>query len=180
MIQAITGCRLLRIRCWHGERHGGHPRARHQRSRLRLARRRQPVRQAAVDGRGGGAAAARRRPARRAAGHSGGRQRRPTRRPGRPADRADAPADRRRPPGPVLVYLAGQLVFDTKQQLPHLALARTTPRTARYSALPWHWLAAELGQRPAESTTVLVDLVADETAWPRLSGPGGRSRWRPD
>ncbi|WP_421109561.1 hypothetical protein [Streptomyces sp. NEAU-S77] len=72
-------------------------------------------------------------------------------------------------PGPVLIYLAGQLTLDHKQRLPHLALARTTPRTARYTALPWHWLAAELAQRPPGSTTVLTDLVADETAWPRLS-----------
>ena len=72
-------------------------------------------------------------------------------------------------PGPVLIYLAGQLTLDHKQRLPHLALARTTPRTARYTALPWHWLAAELAQRPPGSTTVLADLVADETAWPRLS-----------
>ncbi|MFI0818991.1 hypothetical protein ACH4TX_21160 [Streptomyces sp. NPDC021098] len=72
-------------------------------------------------------------------------------------------------PGPVLVYLAGQLTIDHKQRLPHLALARTTPRTARYTALPWHWLAAELAQRPPGGTTVLADLVADETAWPRLS-----------
>ncbi|GAA2346474.1 hypothetical protein [Streptomyces cuspidosporus] len=73
--------------------------------------------------------------------------------------------------GPVLIYLAGQLTVDTKQRLPHFALARTTPRTARYTALPWHWLAAELARRPAGSTTVLVDLVADETAWPGLSDP---------
>jgi len=71
--------------------------------------------------------------------------------------------------GPVLIYLAGQLTIDHKQRLPHLALARTTPRTARYTALPWHWLAAELAQRPPGSTTVLADLVADETVWPRLS-----------
>ncbi|MDX3228277.1 hypothetical protein [Streptomyces sp. ME19-01-6] len=71
--------------------------------------------------------------------------------------------------GPVLIYLAGQLTFDAKQRLPHFALARTTPRTARYTALPWHWLAAELARRPPGSATVLVDLVADETAWPRLS-----------
>ncbi|MGY0060385.1 hypothetical protein ACWY4P_28235 [Streptomyces sp. LZ34] len=71
--------------------------------------------------------------------------------------------------GPVLIYLAGQLTFDAKQRLPHFALARTTPRTARYTALPWHWLAAELARRPSAGTTVLVDLVADETAWPRLS-----------
>ncbi|MEU8824438.1 hypothetical protein [Streptomyces sp. NPDC048636] len=74
-------------------------------------------------------------------------------------------------PGPVLIYLAGQLTLDAKQRLPHLALARTTSRTARYTALPWHWLAAELARRPPGSTTVLADLVADETAWPGLSGP---------
>ncbi|WP_431771855.1 hypothetical protein [Streptomyces cucumeris] len=81
--------------------------------------------------------------------------------------------------GPVLIYLAGQLTVDAKQRLPHLALARTTPRTARYTALPWHWLASELARRPSGSTTVLADLVADETAWPGLSGsaggPGGLS-----
>ncbi|MEU5267361.1 hypothetical protein AB0G77_02085 [Streptomyces hygroscopicus] len=78
-------------------------------------------------------------------------------------------------PGPVLVHLAGQLTLDAKQRLPHLALARTTPRTARYTALPWHWLAAELGRRPPGSTVVIADLVADETAWPllRTVGPYG-------
>ncbi|MGW5442357.1 hypothetical protein [Streptomyces asiaticus] len=75
-------------------------------------------------------------------------------------------------PGPVLVHLAGQLTLDAKQRLPHLALARTTPRTARYTALPWHWLAAELGRRPPGSTVVVADLVADETAWPPLSTTG--------
>ncbi|TVL92158.1 hypothetical protein [Streptomyces sp. SAJ15] len=74
-------------------------------------------------------------------------------------------------PGPVLVYLAGQLTLDAKQRLPHLALARTTPRTARYTALPWHWLAAELAKRPPGSeTTVVADLVADGTVWPQGSG----------
>lgn len=72
-------------------------------------------------------------------------------------------------PGPVLVYLVGQVTLDAKQHLPHLALARTTPKTARYTALPWHWLLSELGHRPAGSTTVFADLVADETAWPKLS-----------
>ncbi|MBL1095217.1 hypothetical protein JK363_00720 [Streptomyces sp. 205] len=80
-------------------------------------------------------------------------------------------------PGPVLIYLAGRLTVDAKQRLPHLALARTTARTARYTALPWHWLAAELAQRPPGSTTVLADLVADETAWPGLSGASGDTGW---
>ncbi|MFE6775802.1 hypothetical protein [Streptomyces sp. NPDC057702] len=72
-------------------------------------------------------------------------------------------------PGPVLVYLVGQLTLDAKQHLPHLALARTTPKTARYTALPWHWLLSELGHRPAGATTVFADLAADEAAWPRLT-----------
>ncbi|WP_431042983.1 hypothetical protein ACQUSR_14510 [Streptomyces sp. P1-3] len=75
-------------------------------------------------------------------------------------------------PGPVLVYLAGQLTLDAKQRMPHLALARTTPRTARYTALPWHWLAAELGRRPVGGTTLIADLVADETIWPQLAEMG--------
>ncbi|WNE97418.1 hypothetical protein PS467_19820 [Streptomyces luomodiensis] len=78
-------------------------------------------------------------------------------------------------PGPVLVHLTGQLTLDAKQRLPHVALARTAPRTVRYTALPWHWLAAELGGRPPGSTVVVADLVADETAWPllRAAGPYG-------
>ncbi|WKX71780.1 hypothetical protein [Streptomyces sp. XD-27] len=75
--------------------------------------------------------------------------------------------------GPVLVYLAGQLTLDAKQRMPHLALARTTPRTARYTALPWHWIAAELGRRPAGGTTLIADLVGDETIWPQLAELGG-------
>ncbi|MFT2016339.1 hypothetical protein ACMA1D_10920 [Streptomyces sp. 796.1] len=72
-------------------------------------------------------------------------------------------------PGAVLVYLVGQVTLDAKQHLPHLALARTTPKTARYTALPWHWLSSELGQRPAGSTTVVADVVADESAWPKVT-----------
>ncbi|GAB2814605.1 hypothetical protein [Streptomyces daliensis] len=71
--------------------------------------------------------------------------------------------------GPLLVYLSGQLVLDAKQRLPHLALARTTPKAARYTALPWHWLIAELQYRPQGTTTVFADLVADETAWASVS-----------
>ena len=70
--------------------------------------------------------------------------------------------------GPLLVCLAGQVHFDQKQRLPHLALARTTPSTVRYTGLPWHWLASELGPRPAGSTTVVADLVADTDAFQRL------------
>ncbi|MFI1396237.1 hypothetical protein [Streptomyces sp. NPDC020681] len=82
--------------------------------------------------------------------------------------------------GPLFLYVAGQLQLDRKQRLPHLALARTTPATMRYTGLPWHWLASELAIRPPGSTTVVVDLVADAEAWPQLVreglalGPGVR------
>ncbi|MEU1281876.1 hypothetical protein [Streptomyces sp. NPDC005805] len=72
-------------------------------------------------------------------------------------------------PGPLVLYLAGQLHMDRKQRLLHFALARTTPATVRYTALPWHWLAGELGPRRPGSTTVVVDLVADADAWPELA-----------
>ncbi|PGH47718.1 hypothetical protein [Streptomyces sp. Ru87] len=75
-------------------------------------------------------------------------------------------------PGPLLVHLIGQLTLDRKQQLPHVALARTTPATARYTALPWHWLSAELQHRRPGTTTVLADLVADPAAWARLPALG--------
>ncbi|MET7843660.1 hypothetical protein ABZT45_34665 [Streptomyces sp. NPDC005356] len=64
-------------------------------------------------------------------------------------------------PGPLLVYVAGHLVVDSRQHRLHLALARTTARTIRYTALPWHWLAAELQHRPPGTTTVVADLAAD-------------------
>ncbi|CAL9468130.1 hypothetical protein SUDANB58_02796 [Streptomyces sp. enrichment culture] len=68
-------------------------------------------------------------------------------------------------PGPLTVYLAGQLQLDRRQHLPHLALARTTPSTVRYTALPWHWIREELRLRPAGATTLLLDLHADREAW---------------
>ncbi|MFD8851561.1 hypothetical protein [Streptomyces sp. NPDC059604] len=70
--------------------------------------------------------------------------------------------------GPLLVYVAGQLMADHRQHLLHLALARTTPSTVRYTALPWHWLAAELRGRPPGTTTVLADLAADPDVWQLL------------
>ncbi|MFE7596134.1 hypothetical protein [Streptomyces sp. NPDC057494] len=76
-------------------------------------------------------------------------------------------------PGPLVVCLAGQLHLDRRQQLPHLALARTTPATLRYTALPWHWLAAELGVRPPGTTTVVADLAADPEVWQRLADAPG-------
>ncbi|MEV0319328.1 hypothetical protein ACIBKX_38185 [Streptomyces sp. NPDC050658] len=76
-------------------------------------------------------------------------------------------------PGPLSLYVTGQLHLDHKQRLLHLALARTTPATLRYTGLPWHWLAAELRlRRPGAATTVVVDLVADAGAWERLTADG--------
>ncbi|MFF1510253.1 hypothetical protein [Streptomyces sp. NPDC058326] len=72
-------------------------------------------------------------------------------------------------PGPLVVCLAGQLHLDRRQRLPHLALARTTPATLRYTALPWHWLAAELAVRAPGTTTVVADLAADPAVWERLA-----------
>ncbi|MFJ4343561.1 hypothetical protein [Streptomyces sp. NPDC088915] len=70
--------------------------------------------------------------------------------------------------GPLLVYIAGQLVVDHRQHLLHLALARTTARTVRYTALPWHWIGAELQRRPLGTTTVVADLAADTDVWQAL------------
>ncbi|MGW6416537.1 hypothetical protein [Streptomyces sp. NPDC055055] len=76
-------------------------------------------------------------------------------------------------PGPLVVCIAGQLHLDRRQELPHLALARTTPATLRYTALPWHWLAGELGTRPPGTTTVVADLAADAEVWQRLAAVPG-------
>ncbi|CAL9477409.1 hypothetical protein SUDANB70_02966 [Streptomyces sp. enrichment culture] len=64
-------------------------------------------------------------------------------------------------PGPLTVYVTGQLQLDRRQRLPHLALARTTPATVRYTAFPWHWFRDELRLRPAGATTLVLDLHAD-------------------
>ncbi|MGW3625255.1 hypothetical protein [Streptomyces sp. NPDC000880] len=74
--------------------------------------------------------------------------------------------------GPLFLYIAGQLQLDRKQRLLHLGLARTTPTTMRYTALPWHWLAAETAIRPPGTTTVVVDLVADAGAWRHVASQG--------
>ncbi|MFB8406004.1 hypothetical protein [Streptomyces sp. NPDC055912] len=76
-------------------------------------------------------------------------------------------------PGPLVLCLAGQLHLDRRQQLPHLALARSTPATLRYTALPWHWLAAELAARAPGTTTVVADLAADPAVWERLTTTPG-------
>ncbi|MFI0188108.1 hypothetical protein ACH4PW_11185 [Streptomyces sp. NPDC017082] len=68
-------------------------------------------------------------------------------------------------PGPLTVYLTGQLHLDRRQHQPHLALARTTPATLRYTALPWQWIREELRLRSAADTALVVDLHADAEAW---------------
>ncbi len=74
-------------------------------------------------------------------------------------------------PGPLTVYVTGQLQLDRRQRLPHLALARTTASTVRYTGLPWHWFREELRLRPAGATTLILDLHADAETWPSLSAP---------
>ncbi|MFE0426996.1 hypothetical protein ACFW15_32440, partial [Streptomyces sp. NPDC058953] len=76
--------------------------------------------------------------------------------------------------GPLFLYVTGQLQLDRRQRLPHLALARTTPTTLRYTALPWHWLASELTIRRPGTTTVVVDLVTAPAVWQRLTDEGPR------
>ncbi|MET8943325.1 hypothetical protein ABZX30_06990 [Streptomyces sp. NPDC004542] len=73
-------------------------------------------------------------------------------------------------PGPLTVFVTGQLQLDRRQRLPHLALARTTPATVRYTALPWHWVREELRLRPSGATTLVVDLHADAETWEHLHG----------
>ncbi|MFF1717700.1 hypothetical protein [Streptomyces sviceus] len=68
-------------------------------------------------------------------------------------------------PGPLTVFVTGQLALDRRQHLPHLALARTTPATVRYTALPWQWIREEFRLRSPGSTTLFVDLHADADAW---------------
>ncbi|MYS28395.1 hypothetical protein GTW38_15935, partial [Streptomyces sp. SID7804] len=74
-------------------------------------------------------------------------------------------------PGPLTVYVTGQLHLDRRQRLPHLALARTTASTMRYTALPWHWFRDELRLRPAGATTLILDLHADAETWQTLCAP---------
>ncbi|GHE04084.1 hypothetical protein [Streptomyces alanosinicus] len=75
-------------------------------------------------------------------------------------------------PAPLTVYIAGQLQLDRRQRLPHLALARTTPATVRYTALPWHWVREELRLRSAADTALVVDLHADAEAWQYVAERG--------
>ncbi|GGV72502.1 hypothetical protein GCM10010512_19090 [Streptomyces thermoviolaceus subsp. thermoviolaceus] len=71
-------------------------------------------------------------------------------------------------PGPLTVYVTGQLTLDRRQHQLHLCLARTTPATVRYTALPWHWLRDEMRLRPDGTTTVVADLYADQESWQEL------------
>jgi hypothetical protein len=73
-------------------------------------------------------------------------------------------------PGPLHLYLAGQLHVDRKQRHLRMALARTSPATLRYTGLPWHWLAGEIKARRPGTTTVVLDLVADAEAWEQVVG----------
>ncbi|MGW3668524.1 hypothetical protein [Streptomyces sp. NPDC005141] len=73
-------------------------------------------------------------------------------------------------PGPLTMFVTGQLQLDRRQRLPHLALARTTPATVRYTAFPWHWVTEELRLRPPGLTSVFVDLHADADTWTHLAG----------
>ncbi|MGW3203896.1 hypothetical protein [Streptomyces sp. NPDC001135] len=75
-------------------------------------------------------------------------------------------------PGPLTVYIAGQLQLDRRQRLPHLALARTTAATVRYTGLPWHWIREELRLRSAADTGLVVDLHADGEAWQYVTERG--------
>ncbi|WP_405861590.1 hypothetical protein OG407_25760 [Streptomyces sp. NBC_01515] len=68
-------------------------------------------------------------------------------------------------PGPLTVFVTGQLQLDRKQHLPHLALARTTPATVRYTAFPWAWFREELRLRAPGTTTLLLDLHTDAETW---------------
>ncbi|MEV8318696.1 hypothetical protein AB0Q95_31525 [Streptomyces sp. NPDC059900] len=72
-------------------------------------------------------------------------------------------------PGPLTIYLVGQLHLDRRQQMQHVALARTTAATVRYTAFPWHWIAQELRLRRPGSTTVIADLHADTDSWQQLA-----------
>ena len=68
-------------------------------------------------------------------------------------------------PAPLTVFVTGQLHLDRRQHLPHLALARTTPSTIRYTGFPWHWFREELRLRAPGSTSLVLDLHADAETW---------------
>ncbi|MFF1380597.1 hypothetical protein [Streptomyces sp. NPDC058308] len=72
-------------------------------------------------------------------------------------------------PGPLTIYLIGQVHLDRRQRQLHVALARTTTATVRYTGFPWHWITQELRLRPAGTTTVLADLHTDPESWQALT-----------
>ncbi|AZM51339.1 hypothetical protein DMA15_01040 [Streptomyces sp. WAC 01529] len=81
-------------------------------------------------------------------------------------------------PGPLTIYLIGQVHLDRRQRNVHLALARASAATMRYTGFPWHWFTQELRLRPAGETTLIVDLHTDAESWQALNehpldaGPG--------
>ncbi|MGA4846888.1 hypothetical protein ACOBQB_11690 [Streptomyces sp. G5(2025)] len=81
-------------------------------------------------------------------------------------------------PGPLTIYLIGQVHLDRRQRHLHVALARATPATMRYTGFPWHWFTQELRPRPAGSTALIADLHTDAGSWQALhehpldAGPG--------
>lgn len=105
-----------------------------------------------------------RRPAHGAVRHGHG-ERRGTRRPPGTAGRPHPPARGGGLPGPLTVFVTGQLHLDRRQHLPHLALARTTPSTVRYTGFPWHWFREELRLRAPGSTSLFLDVHADTETW---------------
>lgn len=70
--------------------------------------------------------------------------------------------------GPLTLVLVGQLLLDRRHQGVHLALARTTPTTVRYTGFPWEWLLQALQYRRPGATTVFADLAADVRTWDHL------------
>lgn len=83
--------------------------------------------------------------------------------------------------GPLLVYVCGQLIRDHRQHRIHLALAQTTENTIRYTALPWEWIGRELAARRPNTTTVVLDVLADPSCLPMapddLQLPEHVARW---
>nr|WP_095878541.1 hypothetical protein [Streptomyces sp. TLI_235] len=70
--------------------------------------------------------------------------------------------------GPVLIYICGRLSRDPRQRQVHIALARTTDSTVRYTALPWSWVFQALAGRSPGATAVVLDVLADPS-WVPMS-----------
>ncbi|MEB3963004.1 hypothetical protein OKJ48_22540 [Streptomyces kunmingensis] len=70
------------------------------------------------------------------------------------------------------VYMAGQLLLHPDRQTLQVPLASSPRGGADRAALGWHSLVSRLGRRAPGSTTVIVDLVADDAAWRRVRGHG--------